>query len=249
MQTLVEQGWIRVVEYTDMNVRKLNAEKKRTYFPCDLSNTDVEVQVPDHCKNYICSLWANELQQNVVFNWEKIFQDHPNLLSDQEREVFVTRQSRNQAKIDQDKEVILEDGKRRKRRSFKPENVHMVDVLDVTQEFWLIWIMLNKNESLSCQIRTSQSSHNLNQNKDPNVNMCTIQTSQSDFDMQSFNNSRPISTKNILVSRNPPLQNLTHKFTPRVDMKWTPTTTSSIANSVGQLSPVRSATPSQFINE
>jgi hypothetical protein len=58
VQALVDEGWVRVVEYTDMNVRKLNAEKKRTFFPCNLANTEVEIQVPDKCKEYISDLWG-----------------------------------------------------------------------------------------------------------------------------------------------------------------------------------------------
>ena len=97
IEKMISQGWLRVVEYQDNNVKKQGADKKRVLFAADLKS-GVEVQLQPKCHSYLANLWANQLQSNI--SWEQIIQDTPGLLSDKEREIFVTRQSRNQAKLD-----------------------------------------------------------------------------------------------------------------------------------------------------
>ncbi len=80
---LIEEGWIRVIEFQDNNIKKANAEKKRVLFACDLSNTEVEQPfLAKKCQDYISKVWSTQVGDNVVTNWEKILQEQPGLLSD-----------------------------------------------------------------------------------------------------------------------------------------------------------------------
>lgn len=77
---------------------------KRMLYACD---KDDEVEkfisdIPKKAHNFISNLWENELPDNTELNWEKFFLDKPHLLSQQENEIAVDRQSRNRQKNDAD---------------------------------------------------------------------------------------------------------------------------------------------------
>jgi len=62
---LIEEGWLRVVEYQDNNVRRSNVDRKRVLFPCDINNKEVERKDLDpRCHQYISNLWAHEIGDN-----------------------------------------------------------------------------------------------------------------------------------------------------------------------------------------
>ena len=77
---------------------------KRMLYACD-KNDEVEkfiLDIPKKAHNFLANLWENELPDNTELNWEKFFIDKPQLLSQQENEIAVDRQSRNRQKNDAD---------------------------------------------------------------------------------------------------------------------------------------------------
>lgn len=76
IDALIEEGWLRIVETQESNVRKTNAEKKRVIFPCDLANTEVEINsIPTNCHKYIQNIWNNQLKEHATSDWEKTLQE------------------------------------------------------------------------------------------------------------------------------------------------------------------------------
>ena len=76
---MIREGWLRIIEYQNNNERKANTQKKRVLFPCDLANVDVEQIAADpknkKCHDYVSKMWATNLTDNSMTNWEKILQD------------------------------------------------------------------------------------------------------------------------------------------------------------------------------
>ena len=73
VQRMISEGWLRVVDYFDSNSRK-QTDRKRILFPCDLS-VEYESQpvlLGKRCHDYIAGVWADQLGQNAITNWEKI---------------------------------------------------------------------------------------------------------------------------------------------------------------------------------
>lgn len=74
VEELINEGWIRVVEYTDPK-KKLKAEQdkkqkkqveapKRMFFPKDLADPDVEYtkeQLPANCHKFLADLWDKKV--------------------------------------------------------------------------------------------------------------------------------------------------------------------------------------------
>lgn len=70
VQTLIDSGWLHVIEYQDSNVKSKDAPMKRVLFPCNLADKEVEDFWVHRSKEteYISTLWASMKESNKP--WE-----------------------------------------------------------------------------------------------------------------------------------------------------------------------------------
>ena len=108
---MIDEGWIRVVDCTDAKTKKKAEEEKnkkkkeiepieRMLFPKDIANADVEYtneQLPSNCHAFLAKLWDKNVGDITNIKWEQILQEEQGLLSEQEKEILVTRKIKNQA--------------------------------------------------------------------------------------------------------------------------------------------------------
>ena len=90
MESLIEEGWIRVVEITETSRDK---EKKiRVFFPRNQNDRDVEFtkeELPENCQSTLAELWKS-IGDIKSIKWEEVLQK-ADLLEGQEREILATR--------------------------------------------------------------------------------------------------------------------------------------------------------------
>jgi len=72
--------------------------------------------------------------------------------------------------------------------------------------------MSHKYDNLPRQIKTSQSLMNLGARQQENKPISQTTNMQSESDLLSQASCGAMTARSILTSRNPPLQNMTHKF-------------------------------------
>lgn len=80
-----------MIEYQDRNQRKTDGDKKQVLFPCFKDDKEVEPSLHPKCCEYLANVWQEKIGDNAMINWEKILQETPGLLSEEEREIFVHR--------------------------------------------------------------------------------------------------------------------------------------------------------------
>lgn len=101
IEALIDQGWIRVIKTQDSNKKKdCEENKKRFLFPCNKNEKDIEVDFPKNCQSYMADLWENKVGENSKIKWEDMLQSEPNLLSEKEREILVTRQTKSICRLE-----------------------------------------------------------------------------------------------------------------------------------------------------
>lgn len=75
IEELIREGWVRVVFMIDATKRqqKEESERKRLFFPRDLSNKEVElddVELPLNCRQFLRDIWNEDVGENNNVKWE-----------------------------------------------------------------------------------------------------------------------------------------------------------------------------------